>query len=293
MAQVKPMGIVHKLSNCSLTRVDVQSDHYYFINDKFCISVTKILDLAAPFPEGLRQWQKNTDPHEQESHMLMTRDRGSKLHRALEELFLGWELTLADYPTEYERQAIISFIRCIRFLCPEGITKDNFRTELVVGDPKRRIAGTLDLWIQCDSRRLDMLLEPVKYLDMYADGLGVKPKFQSYLEGKPDMVSVIIDYKFTGRSTYNHMLQVAAYKHLFNVSYINKLPYATRAFTWRYSGIHKNKFDMKESIYDYQSFTRVYDTCMEYLGSFPEPPEINVYPDTVRLFEEEVIKEVA
>lgn len=280
MNTVQQLGKHHTLSNCVLTRVDIESDHHYFVDNTYFLSVTRVIDLAGPFPEALRQYLRVTDAQESQERMEMTRDRGSKLHRALEELFLGWEVHLADYPTKYEREAIVSFIRVMRFLQPT-----QWKTELVVADPKRRLAGTLDLWAVADARRLAMLLEPTKYLDIYPDSFAVKPKYAELLEGPPKLVSFILDYKFTGRNTYSHKVQVGAYKHMFNMSYKGTLPKAMRAFTWRYSPIHKNKFDMQESKLPFQSFSRIFDTCLDYLGSFPEPPEMNIYPDSVRLFE--------
>lgn len=280
--QIQRLGKHYKLSNCILTRVDLEADHHYFVDNTYFISVTRVLDIAAPFPEGLRNWLRFTDAQESNERMEMTRDRGSKLHRALEELFMGWQVHFADYPTKYEKEAIVSFIRTMRFLAPK-----RWQTELVVADPKRRLAGTMDLWCMVDKRKLDVLLEPTKYLDLYPDEFALKPKYADLLDGKPKMVSVVIDYKFTGRSTYNHMVQASAYKHLFNMSYKNKLPKASHAYIWRYSATHKNKFDMHETKLPFRSFSRVFETCLDYLGSFPEPPEMNVYPDSVKLFDKQ------
>lgn len=291
MPSPNQIGKKYQLSNCVLTRVDLEAEHHYFVDNTYFLSVTRVLDIAGPFPEALRQYLRNTDAQESQERMEMTAARGSKLHRALEELFQGWEINFADYPTSYEKEAIVSFIRTMRFLFPNGVARKDFRTELVVADPKRRLAGTMDLWAVADKRRLDMLLEPTKYLDIYPDNFGVKPKHADLLKGKPKLVSFVLDYKFTGRNTYNHKAQVAAYKHMFNQSYAGQLPRAKHAYTWRYSPSHKNKFDMNEGTLPFRSYTRIFETCLDYLGSFPEPPEMNIYPDSVRLFEENVDKQ--
>lgn len=278
-------GVKHHLSNCVLTRIDLESEHHYFVDDSYYLSVTRVLDLAGPFPEALKRYLRTTDGQESQEHMEMTSARGQKLHKALETLFLGYEVMFSDFRTEYERQAIVSFIRTMRFLFPDGVSKDDFRTELVVADTRRRVAGTMDLWARADKRRLDMLLDPTKYLDIYPDFLAVKPKFAELLDGKPNIVSFILDYKFTGRNTYGHKVQVAAYRHMFNLSYADKLPRAKYSYTWRYSGMHKNKFDMVQSKLPFKSFSRIFDTCLSYLGDFPEPPEMNIYPESVKLFE--------
>jgi hypothetical protein len=61
---------------------------------------------------------------------------------------------------------------------------------------------------------------------------------------------------------------------------------ASRAFTWRYSNRHKAGFDFQESTLGYNSFKRIYDTTIEYLGEFPNPPTLRRYPTSVRLYEE-------
>jgi hypothetical protein len=285
MSDIQRLGVTTKLSNCELTRIDIDDEHYYFLGkekDSFAVSLTHVLDIGAPFPEGLRNWLRNTDGEESMDYMMMTRDRGSKLHGALEELANGIQLDMAGYQTRYEKEAIVSFIRFMRFLQPI-----NFKTELVVADPEMRVAGTLDFVGNADARRLDILLEPTKYLDIGEDGYFVlKDKYSDMLEGNVELVcKFVLDYKFTGRSSYNHKIQVRSYGHMYNNSYAKTDVAATRYFTWRYSSKHKNKFDLKESTFTWESFKRIYDTFIEYLDGFPEPPELIVYPDKVRLFE--------
>lgn len=283
MNKIEHLGVTTKLSNCELTRIDIDDEHYYFIDkDTFAISLTRVLDIGAPFPEGLRNWLRNTDGEESMDYMLMTRDRGSKLHDALERLANGLELEMKDYGTKYEKDAIVSFIRFFRFLQPI-----NFKTELVVADPALRVAGTLDFIGNADSRRLDILLEPTKYLDIdETDNFVLKEKYKDMLDGEPKLLTkFVIDYKFTGRSAYNHKVQVSAYAYMYNKSYGKTDIPVTRSFTWRYSPKHKNRFDMQESLLKFGSFERIYGTCIEYLGGFPEPPELIVYPEKVSLFE--------
>lgn len=289
---IQRLGVTTKLSNCELTRVDLDDEHYYFIGDEFAVSLTHVLDIGAPFPEGLRNWLRNTDGNESMDYMLMTRDRGSKLHDALERLSNGLELEMSDYPTKYEKDAIVSFVRFFRFLQPA-----RFKTELIVANPKMRVAGTLDFVGEADSKRVELLLEPTKYLEIDdADNFVVKDKYKEMLDGEPEFIKFIIDWKFTGRSAYNHKIQVAAYGEMYNQSYGDKR--VTRKFTWRYSPKHKNRFDMQESKLDWFSFNRIYETFLEYLANaggknwtgFPEPPEMVVYPDKVRLFEPEASK---
>lgn len=264
-----------KLSNCSLTRIDLNTEHFYYGDGEFFVSLTHMLDIGAPFPEGLRQWLRLTDPDESAERLTMTADRGSKLHHALEMLAGGMELYLEDYPTTYEKDAIVTFIRMVRFLQPT-----DFKTELIVADTKLKVGGTMDFVGTADKRRLDVLLKPTYALKLQDDNFElVKP-----LEGEPEPIKFVMDYKFTGRSSYNHKVQCSKYQEMYNQSYAD-LPPATKSYIWRYSPKHKLHFDMKEADLSPKSFDRIFDTAIEYLGKFPEPPVMTVFPERVRLFE--------
>ena len=270
-----------QLSNCTLTRTDVDLDHYYFNGEgDYFVSLTHILDTGAPFPEGLRQYLRMTDAQESEERMMMTRDRGTKLHHALESLVMGMELYLEDYPTTYEKDAIVNFIRFMKLLHPKHL-----HTEIMVADPKLKVGGTLDLYGVAEKQLLDVLTNPTYALKMVDDNLELKEP----LKGKPKMVAFVIDYKFTGRNSYNHKVQATKYKSMFNDSYKDKKR-ATVAYTWRYSPKHKFRFDFQNAAVHQgqkitaKSFNRIYKTTIEYLGGYPRPPEIIVYPNRVKLF---------
>jgi hypothetical protein len=272
-----------KLSNCELLRIDVDTEHYYYGGEaggekQYYISLTKVLDIGAPFPEGLRQWLRLTSFEEQQERLAFTGNRGTKLHEALDLLMSGQELNLeTDYPSEYEKDAVISFMRFMRFLSPS-----KWKTELTVADPQLRVAGTLDFRGLVEDWRLTALLNPIKYLDIDSEGdFQLKEKWVN-LADKPKKIMVVIDWKFTGRNAYSHKVQVAGYKTMNNKSRSGTL--ASRAFTWRYSNRHKAGFDFQESLLNYRSFKRVYDTTIEYLGEFPNPPQIKRFPKKVKLY---------
>lgn len=264
-----------KLSNCSLTRIDLDTEHHYYGDGEYFVSLTHILDIGAPFPEGLRQWLRLTDADESAERLTMTKDRGTKLHHALESLVMGLELYLEDYPTTYEKDALVTFIRTMRFLNP---TK--FKTEIIVADAKLKVGGTMDIVGFADRRKLDILLKPTYAVDLIDDNFQLKKP----LEGEEELVKFVMDYKFTGRSSYNHKVQASKYKQMYNMSYAKETP-AESAYIWRYSPKHKLHFDMKLADLEPKSFDRIYDTAIEYLGGFPTPPEMVVYPESVRLFE--------
>ncbi len=87
-----------KLSNCTITKVEVDTNHYYFVVGDYYVSLTHMLDIGGPFPEGLKQWLRLTDAEESAERLEMTKDRGSKLHRALDDLTKGLELYAEDFP---------------------------------------------------------------------------------------------------------------------------------------------------------------------------------------------------
>lgn len=276
-------GILYELSNCEVMRLDVDDNHYYYGGEKnkekqFYMALTHVLDIGGPFPEGLRQYLRVTSFEEQKDRLEVTGSRGTKLHAALDMLMQRQGLDMTEYPTQYEKDAIVTFIRMMRFLQP-----GKYSTELIVADPDLRVAGTLDFKGFVQEWRLECLLNPNKFLDVDSDGdYMLKERWLDLPDTK--RVHIIIDWKFTGRNAYSHKVQVAAYKTMNNKSR-SGAP-VSRAFTWRYSPKHKHGFDFQESLLDYQSFKRIYATTIEYLGEFPEPPSLKRYPKSVRLYEE-------
>jgi hypothetical protein len=71
MDTARELGVTHNLTKCDLVRVEVDTNHYYFlypINSPvglYCVSVTQVLDMAGPFPEGLRNYLRMTSFEDQ------------------------------------------------------------------------------------------------------------------------------------------------------------------------------------------------------------------------------------
>ncbi len=274
--------VYYQLSNCEIMRLEVDDEHYYYGSQpggekEFYLSVTRVLDIAAPFPEGLRQYLRITSYEEQKERLEVTGNRGSKLHEALDRLMNGDTLDMGDYKTVYEKDAIVVFIRLMRFLTPS-----KFETELIVAYPAKRLAGTLDFEGWVDSWKLLALLNPNRYLETDAEGDFQLQERWINLPAESKRVHVIIDWKFTGRNAYSHKVQVSTYKTMFNKSRPGRV---SRAFTWRYSPKHKFGYDFQESELSWRSFGRIYDTAIEYMQGFPEPPIIKRYPESVILWD--------
>lgn len=285
--KVYELGVSYKLANCLITRVDIDTEHYYFgqradgAETQYFLSLTRVLDIGAPFPEGLRNYLRTASFEESMEKLEVTGERGTRLHAVNEALMNKEAIQMDDYKTSYEKDAIVGFIRFMRFLQP---TK--YQTELIVADPDIRVAGTLDLRCTVEEWKLLVLLNPTYYLEFDADGdYQLKEKYLDLPAKLKKKQRVVIDYKYTGRNAYNHKVQVGAYKRMLNKSRPEG-GFVSRAFTYRYSSKHKFGFDFQESKTSYQAFKRIFFTAIDYLGSFPEPPTLKVYPKTVRLFEE-------
>lgn len=288
MADIKKLGVTHTLSNCQLTRVDIDTEHYYFIHNddfpegQFCASVTSVIDKAGPVGYGLREFWKNNSKQESEELLQERGERGSKLHNGFEDLLKGIELNLdKDYASAYEKAALTCFVRTLRFLAPE-----RFKSELVVASPALLLAGTLDFVGYVDSRRLMMLANPVKYLDLDETGnLVVKPKMAELLQGEPILVKIVIDWKTSNGIHYAHEKQIIAYRQMYNESYAQEQP-VTHCAIWRVSTRHKCGFELKLVQGEFASFRNIYDTYLDMNGGvIPEPPRLTVWPKKLQLLE--------
>ena len=107
------------------------------------------------------------------------------------------------------------------------------------------------------------------------------------------MINFLTDFKFTGRTAYNHKVEAMQYKTMHNQSYTAQK--ASQAYTWRYS-THKFGFDMEDAAVHLKqkitahSFKRIYDTALEFIGGYPKAPTIVAYPERARLWEKKVNK---
>jgi hypothetical protein len=169
-----------KLTNpFEIVRREQDGTHYYYINDAFYPSVTRILDEAAPMPYSLRNWLATNTPEQQEEVKNVSLGLGSKMHDAYERLLSGAELNLdKDYPTTKEKKHIMSFVQWFHDTAPQTIC-----TEEAVASLQYKFAGTLD----------------------YACKIGGE--------------LWIIDFKTSAGIYYNYELQVAAYRQAYEEMY--------------------------------------------------------------------------
>ncbi len=287
ISEIRQLGVTHKLSNCEITRVELDDNHYYFIKNEdfpegqFCMSVTNVIDEAGPVAYGLREFWKRNSKEESEELLLERGNRGKKIHNAFEDLLGGLRLDLEkDYPSVYEKAAITTFVRCLKFLQPSL-----FKSELVVASPSIMLAGTLDFVGLVQKARLDMLSNPNMYLTINENGeYEPKPAHASLLENQ-EVIKVLIDWKTSAGIHYAHEKQVIAYREMYNESYAHEKP-VTHCGIFRVSTRHKHGFEFKYVEGTFDSFKRLYDTYLDiHNGKIPQPPDLTVYPKKIQLVE--------
>lgn len=255
---IKSNGKIYKLKIGELVRFETDISHYYWLNEEFMPGVTSILGEAAPTPFGLKRfWQDNTK-EEADQIFTMAGDFGSKMHDAFENLLLANELNLLkDYPTKKEKDCLMAFKDWFGWYQPT-----DFIPEQPIASAKYKYAGTLD--------------------------------FVGTINGE----RWLIDFKTSNAIHFSHQLQILAYKQAYEESYGDKID---RVGIARFGTIHKGTdpkpgklketgkgWEFREvtqyTIDDFMNIYRTYITLHN--GEIPVPPEIAVYPETLKLLEE-------
>lgn len=256
---IKANGKIYKLKVGELVRFETDISHYYWLDGEFLPGVSSILSEAAPTPYGLKLfWQQNTQ--EEADRIFGTAgDFGSKMHDAFERLLLAQELDLLnDYPTEREKKTLLSFQDWFSYFKPS-----KFESEQPVASKKYKYAGTLD--------------------------------FVGMISGQ----KWLIDFKTSNAIHFSHQLQVLAYKQAYEESYGIKIDHVGIA---RFGTTHKGNGILKDGklkeigknwefreVKDYtiSNFMDIYKTYLTlHGGKIPVPPEIAIYPETLRILEE-------
>jgi len=229
-----------------IVRVEVDDQHYYFVNDEFFPSVTKILDEAGPVAWALKNWLLTNTPESANEIKTTTADFGTLMHDAYQRLLLGDEISLKDdFNNTKAKKHLMSFHRWFHEFAPDVNT---MQTEHTVASVKNKFAGTLDL--SC----------------------------------KKDGELWIIDFKTTSGIYYSHELQLTAYKIAYEELYKVKVDHVgiLRTGTRHKSEFEFKEItrEPQEFLNVYQTYLSLNG------GEIPKPPDIKAYPDTIKLFEE-------
>lgn len=128
------------------------------------------------------------------------------------------------------------------------------------------------------------------YNDFKPDALATEFTVASIAEGyagtmdllcQVDGKTWLIDFKTSSGIYYNHELQVVAYKKAYEEMYEEKVDHVA---ILRTNTKHKCGYEFKEITRDFQDFKNVFETYKSrYGGKIPEPPKIDVYPETLKL----------
>jgi len=257
---IKANGKSYKLKIGELIRFETEVSHYYFLDGQYLPGVTTILQEASPTPYGLKVFWQNNTKEEADAIFESAGDFGSRMHEAFELLLQGEELDLLNvYPTAKEKRTLLTFQDWFTCFKPT-----EFQPEQALASKKYQYAGTLD--------------------------------FVGMINGE----RWLIDFKTSNAIHMSHQLQVLAYKQAYEESYGIKID---RVGVVRFGTSHKGNGVPKEGklketgkgwefreVKDYkiEHFMNIYNTYLNVLhgGVIPEPPEIAIYPEKLKLLEE-------
>lgn len=241
-----------------IIRKEIDDSHYYWIDGEFVPAVTAILDESGPVEFGLRNFWKQNSASEADKKMNDAGDFGSMMHDLYERLLNGEEIDMKKFilpdgtlyrDVKKAQKHLMSFHDWFHSFKPD---LKSIQTEFTVGSKKYQYAGTLDL--AC-----------TKHI------------------GKNKVEVWIIDFKTSAGIYSNHERQVAAYKKAYEEMTNVKVSHTA---ILRTGSQHKCGYEFKEVDRPFQSFLNVYKTFVDDNGGkVPNPPEVNVYPETLRLIE--------
>lgn len=228
-----------------IIRKEIDDSHYYWIDGKFVPAVTAILDQSGPVEFGLRNFWKQNSALEADQKMNDAAEFGSMIHDAIERLLNGEELNLV---TDYESVKAKKHIMSFHdWFHTFNPDVETIQTEFTVGSKKYEYAGTLDLACMKDGELW------------------------------------IIDFKTTAGIYPNHERQLAAYKNAYEEMFGVKVAHTA---ILRTGTTHKVGYEFKEIERPFQSFLNIYKTYLDDNGGkIPDPPEVDVYPETLRIIE--------
>lgn len=160
----------------SIVRKEVDGTHYYYVNEEFYPSVTRILDIAGPKEYGLINWFKQNSPDEIDSKSKEALEKGSMVHHLLEELLNGVIIPLASYPDPVKK-LIARFYDWYMIFKPT-----DYLTESTVASFKFKYAGTLDLVATINGKRVLVDFKTNKSGVYFSNKLQVMAYKQAYEE---------------------------------------------------------------------------------------------------------------
>ena len=241
-----------KLYTPAIVKKQVDDEHYYYVDGKFTPSVTHILHESIPTPFALRQWLGDVGNEKAEAKLNSAAERGTLIHDTCEKLMCGLEIQIKELFTKKADQKVIV-----------GFTKwfDEFKPTYEQTDIERVVAselgyaGTMDLFC--------------------------------HIDGEP----VIVDFKTSGGVYDEHKLQLTAYQQalyeMTGVKAKRMVVHLTPRTKAGYSVYGEDKMEISKkplTVDDFMCVMNMYKMLNG--GVIPEPDLVDVYPATIKLFEE-------
>lgn len=232
-----------------IVRQEIDSEHFYFVDGVFFPGVTTILTETLPTPDNLRFWIGDVGNDRAQAKLERAAARGTLIHEACERLLQGGEVQLhREFPTRGDQKCVVGFINWVNSSQPEILG-----IETVVAS-QDGFAGTLDIVCRIDGQLW------------------------------------IIDIKTSGGIYINHKLQIAAYRQAWYemtgewaaMGILHLTPKAKNGYTFH------TDLDIGGKPVSTDDFRKVFELYKVLNGGkIPEPPEVNIYPERLKLYGEE------
>lgn len=238
------------LSKYQVVRKEIDDSHYYWIDDEFVPATTEILGVAGPVEYGLRSFWQNNSASEAQKIVDQAKDFGSLVHDAIEQLLNGESINMLEWQSampHYKKDFAKHIMSFYNWFYEFKPDIESVKSEHVVGSKKYKYGGTVDLYCEKDGE------------------------------------AWIIDFKTSSGIYLSHELQLAAYKQAYE-EYTGKA--INKVAILRTGSRHKAGYEFKEIETNFGAFENVYQTYLHMNGGkIPEPPEVTVYPEELRLYE--------
>ena len=237
-----------KLYKPVIKKLEVNDEHYYFVDGEFYPSVTKILGETMPMPYALRQWIGDVGNEKAESKMNRAAARGTLIHNGCEALLRGEKIKLTEiFPNRKDQALLVAFKNWAAEYQPQ--VESEHHIEMTVASVYK-YAGTLDIFCT--------------------------------IKGEP----WIIDIKTSAGVYDSHMLQVAAYRNAFHemTGIWAKMGILHLKSTTKKGYQFVTDIEIKGKPISTDDFMKVYDLCLVLNGGkIPEPALQEEYPEYLSL----------
>lgn len=256
-----------------IVKKDVDNEHFYYVDDVFMPSVTKLLGETMPTPFALRQWIGEVGNEKAQEKLERAGDRGTKIHDACERLLRGEEVNLAEeFKDKKDKKCIASFINWVNECNP--ILLPNWTPEI------REKAGVTDEQYQL-------------LTNLFGDGIEFVVASRLGYAGTGDLLCIInnnvyiVDFK-TSASVYDsHFLQITGYQgavtEMVGIMARRAILHLNPKTIKGYNFIEKIEIGKKDvTIDDFHLVLDMYKMLNG--GVIPEPKLQDIYPDVVTLY---------